>query len=92
VLSETPQSAKPNVHTPLAAITLLGEEPKKGCLSIGHGVLRLAAEIILGLAGIKGLPARVDLDIGGLGVFRTAISRQKARLLNAYSVRSATIG
>lgn len=39
-----------------------------------------------------GLPARLDLDIGGLGVFRTGTSRQKGRLLDAYSVRSATIG
>lgn len=36
--------------------------------------------------------ARVDLDIGGSGVFRTGTSRQKGRLLDAYSVRSATIG
>jgi hypothetical protein len=29
VLAETPQSANSNVHTPLDAITLFGEEPKK---------------------------------------------------------------
>ena len=28
----------------------------------------------------------------GLGVFQTGTSRQKGRLLDAYSVRSATIG
>jgi len=42
--------------------------------------------------GLQRLPARADLDIGGLGVFRTGTSRQKGRLRNAYSVRSATIG
>ena len=41
MLSETPQSANPNVHTPLAAITLLGEEP----FVLGREALMDSAEL-----------------------------------------------